>query len=439
VSLVADFGSSTGHAYEKWGAGSRELAYHEYLFLRRFFRERKNDLESVVGAIVAEPHRRLREEVVSCPVEQVAAPDPVLTVRALCAGEHLARLNPGHPLTRTPLGALLRAVAGESVYPARLPLRRCYHDFDTPENRFAKFVLEDLEERVRALTQQLPRSGNYLNPDIEDVLVRLGRQSSAALEDPFWREIGALRMVPVSSQVLQRKEGYRQLYGLYSWLQQVTRQDYTALELADLLETKDTATLFEYWCFFVVKEVLETHVGLPLGCRPIVSTWPERQAVERGLELEYGQKVFLWFNRLCPAVLGGVDGRDRSLGDSYSRKFRPDILISRGSDLLVLDAKNKGRKAASMFYGEENEGRVRDVGSDDVNNMHAYRDALTGAVGAFALYPGENRDVYRVPGATRDCEGVGALPLRPREDATVEPQHREWLREMIESFLGCER
>ncbi len=178
ASLVADFGSPTGHAYEKSGAGSRELAYHEYLFLRRFFRERENDLESVVGAIVADPHRRLREEVVSCPVEQVAAPDPVLTVRALCAGEHLARLSPGHPLTRTPLGALLRAVAGESVYPARLPLRRRYHDSDTPENRFAKFVLEDLKERVRVLTEQLSRSRSYLNPDIEDVLVGLGRQSS---------------------------------------------------------------------------------------------------------------------------------------------------------------------------------------------------------------------------------------------------------------------
>ncbi len=72
-------------------------------------------------------------------------------------------------------------------------------------------------------------------------------------------------MVPVSSQVLQRKEGYRQLYGLYAWLQLVTRQDYGAMEFAELLETKDTATLFEYWCFFVVKEVLEDASWSALG------------------------------------------------------------------------------------------------------------------------------------------------------------------------------
>ena len=108
----------------------------------------------------------------------------------------------------------------------------------------------------------------------------------------------------------------------------------------------------------------------------------------------------------------------------------------RGGELLVLDAKNKGREGRGDFYGLEDAGSIREWRPEDMDKMHAYRDALTGAVGAFALYPGLKTPIYRVPGATRDCEGVGALPLRPRADATPEPEHRRRLGELIASFLA---
>ena len=194
--------------------------------------------------------------------------------------------------------------------------------------------MESLDGRLVALTESLGGRGwgrgSYLNPNVEDALDELRRQVSAALEEPFWRDIGPLQMVPVSSQVLQRKEGYRQLYQLYARLQLVTRQDYALLDFAHLLETKDTATLFEYWCFFLVKETVEERLGPPVGHRPIIRTKPERQTVDRGnggLRLDYEQNVSLWYNRWCSGVAVGLPGHELSPGDSYSHEFVPDILI----------------------------------------------------------------------------------------------------------------
>ena len=121
-----------------------------------------------------------------------------------------------------------------------------------------KHILNDIVQRLKSLQSVLGKSSNYLHPILDKELADLQRQVQGSLEDPFWREIGLMRLVPSSSPVLQRKEGYRQLFSLYSLLQLLTRYDLPCFDFNHLLESKDTATLFEYWCFFLIKDILDS-------------------------------------------------------------------------------------------------------------------------------------------------------------------------------------
>jgi len=94
--------------------------------------------------------------------------------------------------------------------------------------------------------------------------------------------------------------------------------------------------------------------------------------------------------------------------------LRPDIVIIKDRNKkLILDAKYKGKGGSGGFYGDEDEGSIKKCKDEDLDKMHAYRDAIEGTYGAFALYPGEESVIYPSHGAGRPFKGVGALALKP--------------------------
>ena len=65
--------------------------------------------------------------------------------------------------------------------------------------------------------------------------------------------------------------------------------------------------------------------------------------------------------------------------------------------------------------------------------MHAYRDAIGGAFAALAIYPGaEDRFFPDDPGAFAQLGGVGALPLRPRQEVD-----RQRLRRTMQRLISA--
>lgn len=103
--------------------------------------------------------------------------------------------------------------------------------------------------------------------------------------------------------------------------------------------------------------------------------------------------------------------------------FRPDFTLSHRGRCVVLDAKYR------LDPGDPDGGFVR----DELVKMHAYRDAVAGCVGAYALFPGAE-------GALLDGSdargGVGAIPFRPSGDESVRRAQRASLRARIEALLG---
>ncbi|WP_045220674.1 nuclease domain-containing protein [Desulfonatronum thioautotrophicum] len=106
-------------------------------------------------------------------------------------------------------------------------------------------------------------------------------------------------------------------------------------------------------------------------------------------------------------------------GQSYSYPLRPDITIEQCGRRLILDAKFKG--TGSGFYGiEAEDGTIQRWREEEIDKMHAYRDAIAGVQGAFILYPGLETAIFTPWDQT--FPGVGALALRPGEDAVPLPE-----------------
>ena len=435
--LLFSFGSGVGFTHQRNGTGGRHLAYAEWLFLRGLLKQ-EHDLNASLNAIFANPHRRLHRESYAVSPDQVRRINPQALIAGLSAAGVLAALPLNHPLAATPLGRFLK-INGQAFFPQTIQEERIETSYDTPENRFVKYFLEDLQNRLKYIADTFAQGkSSYLHPELCEEVARLRLVVCSGLEHPLWREVGRLRMVPSGSMVLQRQEGYRQLFHFYALLQLLGRYDYALPALEDLLELKDTATLYEYWCFFQVKQVLDNFLHL----RQITSLVKEdgglSQSLQEALCLHYDGNITLCFSRR----FSGSKGSDQPLlpnsyhvNESYSFDFYPDIAIGFAGRWLLLDAKNKGENG---FYGEEENGVISKFKDEDIYKMHTYRDALTEAVGAFILYPGNESAFYPVQTDGSFFSGVGALPLRPGSDGVSSVDDRKRLEVLLRGFLSTQ-
>lgn len=453
ANLAFSFETSTGQHYKKMQAG-RDIAYIEYLFLKKYLLDASPNLDGIAALILADPHRRLHREFRRCDISAVTSPDPAMLISMLTSPERMTLLPSGHPLLTSGLGRALLNRTGRGLYPAEAIEEYKYHSVDTNENRFVKYLLEAIQRRLDGLEKALTgKGGGYLNPDIEGCIVEMAKKIRRFLADPFWNDVGSLHFPPLQSQVLQRRDGYRQLFQLYCLLQLASRCAFDEDDFRNLLETKDTPTLFEYWSFFIVKEILDSLLK-KISCGTIVNDNPMEQTVSQGICIHYEDGVSLWFNR----SFGGSRGRrtggvteaegDReaggeeiypangaATGESYSHALRPDIVISRGGNFLIFDAKFKSKGKSGGFYGEDETGAITGWKEEDINKMHAYREAIRNAIGAFIIYPGDTGVVYKAHNAVRSFEGVGAFPLKPEAGARPNERHLRDIRSAIVDFI----
>jgi hypothetical protein len=163
------------------------------------------------------------------------------------------------------------------------------------------------------------------------------------------------------------------------------------------------------------------------------------EIIRKGAYLQYEGGPTLWFNWEATGSFGlseiGDDLENYTPRTSSSGLLKPDIVIEQGHRRLVLDAKYKGQRG-NGFYGAQDDGTIQTPKAEDLNKMHAYRDAIAGVEGAFALFPGAESRVYPTHGATRSWEGVGALALRPDLDGRPDNSQAENIRALIRGFAG---
>jgi predicted component of viral defense system (DUF524 family) len=383
--------------------------------------------------------------------------DTIISTQATRRQSNGSRLNTATTVKQLskaryrPGGALAHLFHGYT--PESLPQSRRIQSHDIAENRYIKQFLIDLE----GLLKELIVSCKAENKDfvVED-LARWSETVAEWLSHSLWRDIGQLRVFPSNSQRLQKAPAYQDLLSgdmvlkeslSLPWAETVTGRD------SIIGDIKPVSELYEYWCFFVVRDILQELYGPDKFGGKGLTTESAHGLVMRlasmsddrccTFEPPYeGIQIHLFFNRNFPARA------EREWGEwsgSYSFLFHPDISIAISKDdgqshWLNFDAKYKVQRS----IWTNTEGKVfeasagtREYKQDDLNKMHCYRDAILGTRGAYILYPGftEVEEIYvrraSIPRRLSEIPGVGAIALRPGNE-----NQRACLMSFIQTVIG---
>lgn len=404
AALVFDFGSPTS-VYAPRQAQDRHVAYLDYLFLRYIMHPAHLPLH--FRLVAADPHHAMVRESEWRDLSQARALTSH-TMQALVAhSEHLTR--PRHLVAPT-LQARLHGHA-----PCQVLDERVVTTVDTPPNRFVKHFLAQLNRKAQELAARFESEarGTLLAQDC----VRWRCELDTLMRAHFLEEVGALHLYPAGSQVLLKRDGYRQLNDYYRRFLLTGKVTWPALE--ELLKTpsKDMATLYEYWCFFQLLDAVAEALGVPVN--------PHDFMTERGGIFS----ITLDANgRSCGQAGGARVSYNRYLhhhSGSYSVTLHPDYMVEFAGRRFVFDAKYKYDHADQFMRVEDDTGEEPMADDrltykkDDLYKMHTYRDALK-AQSVFMLYPGNEFCAYRVDGVevlepeqlTPSFEGVGAIAIR---------------------------
>jgi predicted component of viral defense system (DUF524 family) len=402
------------------------------------------EFQNALHRIITMPNTVWKEDVRNIPVGQSRRIGR-REVRQLAKGTRRIEVPDCHPLR---VQGVLKSL------PERIDVRDKRDTVDTPENRFVKYALETFQKTLEEMQAKLERIGRksdqWIVIEIQGLVDRLDERLSCG----FFRDVSRPVFLPLGSPVLQRKEGYREV--LRAWLQFELSARLCWRGGDDVYDAgkRDVATLYEYWVFFrlldVVSEVFE--LDAPKSERLIVKT-----ADGFGLKLKAGRhtplrgtcrvggrilKLKLSYNRTFARHGDGRSGVYPAKG-SWTERMRPDYTLTlwpeafseqkaEEQELIThvhFDAKYRIERLSEVFGEDDAELKGRDLHVDldlearqesvgqwkrgDLLKMHAYRDAIRRTAGAYVLYPGSESKEWR--GFHEIIPGLGAFPLRPME------------------------
>ena len=277
---------------------------------------------------------------------------------------------------------------------------------DTPENRAVKSFLEVLARDCRTIA---------LLAEAEEEPEAVGRAACCArrlrgvLQAPWWESVTSRRgdwassptsrdlARPDYAQMAQERSRYRRSFG-FDWNQPLLT-----------LPPRETWRVYETWCLLLVLRTLQelgwkttpTQDMFALRAGRLTLTLAVGEQSRINLRSATGRTLSLTYNQTF------AEGRE-----SLTHAMQPDIALSDGERVWIFDAKFKP-------YAEPGEE------SDDINQMHAYHDAIVGSAGrnvaaAWCLYAGlaqfPNREQITYGRSTDTA--IGALCLRPGDAQT---------------------
>ncbi|MFS0765672.1 DUF2357 domain-containing protein [Peribacillus phoenicis] len=305
--------------------------------------------------------------------------------------------------------------------------------YDTMENRYVKWMMERLIHKFDDLLGALMNRNKRWKevPDTE-LLLRLNQmkqQLESRKNNVFWRSIGRLDR-SVMSLVLQMAPGYRDAFQIYLTVSKGLMLQGKLYQMS----VKDVATLYEYWTFLKLGQILSSKYTLL--SHDIVS-------VNRD-----GLFVNLEANRTAKRVFEHPVTKEKI--ELIYQKYEKDLptIPQKPDSMLTIEKKGKNHRYNYVIdakyridYAQPEsyyQSRYKTPGpvEDDINTMHRYRDSLVSmcngpyertAFGAYVLFPWSDEQSYEEHHFYKSINkvNIGGLPFLP--NAT----------NMVERFLEC--
>lgn len=427
----------------------RETLYEDFMFLEYLFRP--ENFPSSYDYIVRNLYSHLVSFVEDVPSTFASNVGPSEMIDIISRPEHLYHTN--HPPNDWPetMGRYVPDVISQRFY---------QENIDTPENRLLKYFLESLDKVINQLLISIEDNDGY----IKDQLLFYKQQVQDYLSDRWTAEVGRMDYLPLNSQVLQKKEGYRDLFKYFLNFELAFRLEWEEVEDKIKGYERKLSELYEYWCYFKLIKVLNKLSGKKLSYNDLYTLNKDKWSikVKKGTKsvqqfiLQVGnQEIYteLMYNRLFS---------NNTRFKSYSLPFRPDytLLIEYNSEnyFVHFDAKYRSEGEVLAFYENipqeqfdknnhnqaiEDEIETRDLEEEtkrkfkygDLYKMHTYKDAILKTEGAYVLYPGDDFKIFKV-NENEPIPSVGAFPLTPGKNGVEEEELTLFLKAVLKNIIS---
>lgn len=302
--------------------------------------------------------------------------------------------------------------------------------YDTVENRFAKYILQSTVKRLTDFKNRYEKS-NKPDPEVLASVSRMQQTVNRLLGSTFFHSVGDYGNETSMSLVFELAPGYRELYKYYLMLRR-------GLEIhGDLfrISMKDTAQLYEYWCFLKLVSMMKSTVftnekgervrKYRLASPDVIRT--DRSGIT--VTLVKGQRSEIKFiNVVTGERISLIYNPGEQNTQTVSQK--PDNVLTlekKGSDVTykyIFDAKYRIETNPDSYYPDTKPGPKL----DDINTMHRYRDSIVyentvpsrfsfekTMFGAYVLFPYADEEEYKNHRFYRSIEtvNIGGLPFLP--------------------------
>ena len=424
--LVLLQGSPVAQQLEVDNEASSQTLYQKFSFVRSVVDSQQ--FQEVIHKIMANPVRKWTETTVQ---------------RNIVGVKHLSRRNIRQMATCNDRVAMPEAwrvgkpCCLDSV-PRMLDVDYKRDTVDNQENQFVKFALLTFISFCVDL-QGKKNASQRLRDEAENTISKI----EGYLDSQFFRQVSSPSHLNMNSPVLQRKEGYREVLQAWLMFDLAAKLNWTGGNNIYEAGKKNVATLYEYWLFFKLQELISEFFDLDeLDKKQLVKIDDDKI----DLQLIQGRRLILrgksksamrdlnvafYYNRTFSK--SSDEANAIRLAGSWTMAMRPDYTLSlwpgnigeveaEEQDLImhihfdakyrlnrvILEDENNISEELDEEKGEQELGIYKRA---DLLKMHAYKDAIRRTSGAYVLYPGtENRVVQ---GYHEIVPGLGAFSVRP--------------------------
>ncbi len=358
---------------------------------------------------------------------------------------------------------------GLTSIPTKIDSTRKTESIDTAENRFVKHALEEFLFFCENCELKFEK---YSTAKFESGL--LATKISTLLNQSFFKQISRPTSLKLNSPVLQRKSGYREVLNAWLKFDLAAKLIWHGGDNVYDAGKKDIATLYEYWLFFTLLELLKEVFDIePKSIAELI----QYEYDKRQLSLNLKQGTAIAMKGVYKSVSRNLNiqfSYNRSFGGgktfpnsgSYTTTLRPDYTLSiwpadiadakdaEKTEMIThihFDAKYKVKnfyELVSTSAGEElnpeeennllkeeiEEVKKGTFKNEDLLKMHAYKDAIRRTGGAYVLYPGEGKDdPFR--GFHELIPGLGAFVIKPNKDDKDKEHLKTFIKKVIANFI----
>ena len=328
------------------------------------------------------------------------------------------------------------AFANSKLVVEKAPAVQKLINYNTVENQFVKHIFKTVVSKLKDFKERYIKSTFKPENAVTECVDRMVVNISQICNMSFLKDVDDYKATQSMSLVFEMAPGYRELYKYYLMMLRGLNINGDVFKLS----LKDTAQLYEYWCFVKLVSLMKKNYKLASSdiikidnSGVTITLVKGKKSDIRFINPRTGERLTLTYN----------PGEQ----DTQTVNQKPDNVLTlekKGANIeykYIFDAKYRiENNPTDPFYPDENYGPKL----SDINAMHRYRDAIVfekknpakfmferTMFGAYVLFPyddPENNYVNHRFYKSIETVNIGGLPFLPGTTKLVE----DFLSDLVE-------